>query len=99
MWYISAHSCRTQIQRSLPMIYFFLVLSILTFLLFGFDKNAARMNQWRIPEKVLLGLSILGGAAGGLIGMQVFRHKTRKNYFWIILIAAACVHLFLVVTL
>ena len=81
------------------MIYFFLVLSILTFLLFGFDKNAARMNQWRIPEKVLLGLSILGGAAGGLIGMQVFRHKTRKNYFWIILIAAACVHLFLVVTL
>ncbi len=81
------------------MIYFFLVLSILTFLLFGFDKNAARMNQWRIPEKVLLGLSILGGAAGGLLGMQVFRHKTRKNYFWIILIAAACVHLFLVVTL
>ncbi len=81
------------------MIYFFLVLSILTFLLFGFDKNAARMNQWRIPEKVLLGLSILGGAVGGLLGMQVFRHKTRKNYFWIILIAAACVHLFLVVTL
>ncbi len=38
------------------MIYFFLVLSILTFLLFGYDKNAARMNQWRIPEKVLLGL-------------------------------------------
>ena len=81
------------------MIYLFLVLSILTFLLFGFDKNAARMNQSRIPEKVLLGLTILGGAAGGLIGMQVFRHKTRKNYFWIILIAAACVHLFLVVTL
>ncbi|NMC15351.1 MAG: DUF1294 domain-containing protein [Chloroflexi bacterium] len=81
------------------MIYLFLVLSILTFLLFGFDKNAARMNQWRIPEKVLLGLSILGGAVGGLLGMQVFRHKTRKNYFWIILIAAACVHLFLVVTL
>ena len=99
MCYISAHSCHTQNQRSLPMIYFFLVLSILTFLLFGFDKNAARMNQWRIPEKVLLGLSILGGAAGGLLGMQVFRHKTRKNYFWIILIAAACVHLFLVVTL
>lgn len=81
------------------MIYLFLVLSILTFLLFGFDKNAARMNQWRIPEKVLLGLSILGGAVGGLLGMQVFRHKTHKNYFWIILIAAACVHLFLVVTL
>ena len=81
------------------MIYLFLVLSILTFLLFGFDKNAARMNQWRIPEKVLLGLSILGGAAGGLLGMQVFRHKTRKNYFWIIPIAAACVDLFLVVTL
>ena len=81
------------------MLYLFLTLSILTFLLFGFDKNAARMGQWRIPEKVLLGLSLLGGAAGGLLGMLSFRHKTRKNYFWIILKAAACVHLFLLATI
>jgi len=81
------------------MLYLFLTLSILTFLLFGYDKNAARMGQWRIPEKVLLGLSLLGEAAGGLLGMLSFRHKTRKNYFWIILIAAACVHLFLLATI
>ena len=77
------------------MFYLFLALSLLTFLLFGFDKNAARTNQWRVPEKVLLGLSILGGAAGGLLGMLTFRHKTRKNYFWVVLIASACAHLFL----
>jgi uncharacterized membrane protein YsdA (DUF1294 family) len=96
MWYISAHYCRnlTRLEPNF-MLYLFLALSLLTFLLFGFDKNAARQNQWRIPEKVLLGLSILGGAAGGLLGMLTFRHKTRKNYFWVILIAAACVHLFL----
>jgi len=80
------------------MIYPLLALSILTFLLFGYDKNAARTHQWRIPEKVLLGLSILGGAAGGLLGMLTFQHKTRKNYFWVILITSACMHLFLLTT-
>ena len=77
------------------MLYLFLALSLLTFLLFGYDKNAARLNQRRIPERVLLGLSILGGAAGGLAGMLSFRHKTRKSYFWIILLAALCLHIFL----
>lgn len=59
-------------------------ISMITFLLLGYDKFQAKNNAWRVPEKVLLSLGIFDGAIGGLIGMQTFHHKTRKNYFWLI---------------
>lgn len=52
-------------------------MSLLTFILFGADKHKARAHKWRIPEKTLLGLSLLGGFAGGFLGMEFFRHKTK----------------------
>ncbi len=58
-------------------------LNFINFLLFGYDKFQAKRGGWRIPEKVLLGLSLFGGGIGGLAGMLVFRHKTRKNIFWL----------------
>lgn len=58
-------------------------INIINFLLFGYDKFQAKRGGWRIPEKVLLGLSIFGGGIGGLAGMLMFRHKTRKNIFWL----------------
>ena len=57
-------------------------LSAAAFIAYGADKSKARRGAWRIPEKVLLGLSFFGGAAGGLCGMLLFRHKTRHWYFW-----------------
>ncbi len=71
----------------------FIPLSFITFLLYGYDKFQAKSDGWRVPEKVLLFLGVFGGAIGGLIGMQVFHHKTRKNYFWIINGLAAVVHI------
>ena len=56
-------------------------MSLLTFILFGADKHKARAHKWRIPEKTLLGLSLLGGFAGGFLGMEFFRHKTKHWYF------------------
>ena len=61
-------------------------LNFLNFLLFGYDKFQAKRGGWRIPEKVLLGLTLFGGGLGGLAGMLVFRHKTRKNIFWFVTI-------------
>lgn len=58
-------------------------LNFINFLLFGYDKFQAKQGGWRIPEKVLLGLTLLGGGVGALAGMWLFRHKTRKNHFWI----------------
>lgn len=70
-------------------------LSIIEFLLFGYDKLQAQNGGQRIPEKVLLGVGIVGGALGGLLGMRIFRHKTRHFQFWLILGVAAIVHLLL----
>jgi len=63
---------------------FAIPLNIINFLLFGYDKFQAKKGGWRIPERLLLSLSLLGGGIGGLAGMLVFRHKTRKTYFWIV---------------
>ena len=61
---------------------FLAAVSLAAFILYGADKSKARRGAWRIPEKVLLSLSFFGGAAGGLLGMVLFRHKTRHWYFW-----------------
>ncbi len=58
--------------------------SLLTFILYGADKAKAKKGAWRVPEKVLLGFSFFGGAVGGLLGMTLFRHKTRHWYFWLV---------------
>ncbi len=51
------------------------------FLLMGLDKSRARRGAWRISEKALFLPALLGGAAGGLLGMHLFHHKTRHWYF------------------
>lgn len=56
--------------------------SLAAFIVYGADKSRAKRGAWRISEKALLGLSFFGGAAGGLLGMVLFRHKTRHWYFW-----------------
>ena len=56
-------------------------ISLLTLLLFGWDKLMAKKGLRRIPETGLLFASLLGGAFGGLCGMFLFRHKIRKPVF------------------
>ncbi len=58
-------------------------INAVTFALFCLDKARAVRGAWRIPEKVLLGCSAVGGAAGGLLGMRVAHHKTRKPLFYL----------------
>ena len=47
----------------------------------GLDKKKAIRNEWRIPEKTLFLVSIIGGSIGTLVGMYLFRHKTKHWYF------------------
>jgi uncharacterized membrane protein YsdA (DUF1294 family) len=60
---------------------FLAVMSGLALILYVADKIKAIKMAWRIPEKVLLGLSFFGGAMGGYLAMNVVRHKTKKWYF------------------
>ena len=58
-----------------------LVINLVLFAVMGIDKYKARNGLWRIPEKTLFGLAIAGGSIGGILGMQVFRHKTKHLSF------------------
>ena len=60
-----------------------LLINLLLFLLMGIDKRAAKRKKWRIPERRLLTLGIIGGGIGGILGMLVFHHKTHRIYFTI----------------
>lgn len=60
---------------------YLIFMNLLAFLLMGLDKSKARRNRWRIPEKTLFLSSILGGSIGAILGMQVFRHKTKHASF------------------
>ena len=53
----------------------------LSFALFGADKSFAKAGQYRIPEKALHLTALAGGAVGGVLAMNTFRHKTKKTSF------------------
>ncbi len=60
------------------------MMSAVSFTLFGMDKWKAVHGRWRIPETTLILTSFLLGGIGGLLGMIVFHHKTRKWKFRIL---------------
>ena len=55
--------------------------NLLAFVLYGVDKLKAKKGAWRIPEATLLLVAFLGGSVGALLGMEVFRHKTKHAKF------------------
>lgn len=62
-------------------IIYLLVMNILGLCVMGLDKYKAKKNLWRIPEKTLFAVSILGGSLGTWAGMYLFHHKTRHRNF------------------
>lgn len=57
------------------------VMSLWAFCLMGADKRRAKQGARRVPERTLWLAALLGGAAGGTLGMWCFRHKTKHWYF------------------
>lgn len=56
-------------------------LSVITFMVYAFDKAAAKANRWRTPENTLHILALLGGWPGALLAQQLLRHKSAKVEF------------------
>lgn len=84
-------------------VLYLISINVITFYVYGIDKQKARRNKWRISEKALLGLAVIGGFVGAFAGMQVFRHKTKHMKFtigvptiailWIIIVLVSCKYL------
>lgn len=66
------------------MTFYLILINALCMAVMCLDKNFARRHRRRIPEKALLGLAACGGAAGTLLAMALFHHKTRKPKFYIL---------------
>ena len=64
------------------LLFIYATVGVIAFFAYGIDKHRAKCGKWRTPEKLLLGLGFFGGAVGALLGMNLFRHKTRHWYFW-----------------
>ena len=82
--------------------FYLLIINALGFLLMLVDKWKARKNRWRVRESTLLLIAALGGSVGSLLGMYLFRHKTRHLKFTLgipLILAAQCIAAVLVMAL
>ena len=63
------------------LIYYLILINAIALILMLADKHKAKKNLWRIPEATLMGAAVLGGSVGALLGMYLFRHKTKHLKF------------------
>ncbi len=73
---------------------YFVAINLITFCVFGYDKKLAEKARWhakknkksnyRVSEKSLHTLQLLGGSPGSLVAMAIFRHKIKKKNFLIV---------------
>ena len=71
-----------------PLVAWIVGWSLSAFAVYGVDKWEARRGGWRVPEVVLHALAVVGGFPGAWAGRLVFRHKTQKPVFLVVLVAA-----------
>ena len=71
-----------------PLVAWVVAWSLPAFVMYGLDKRQAGNDGWRVPETVLHSLALVGGVAGAWAGRAVFRHKTQKPVFIIVLVTA-----------
>lgn len=64
-------------------IIYLIIINIIGFLVMYIDKQKAKKGKWRIPEKTIFIITVLGGGIGTISGMYAFRHKTQKLHFTI----------------
>ena len=63
------------------LLYYLIVINVVTFLVYGIDKWKAKQSKWRIPEATLLLLAVIGGSVGAWLGMKTWHHKTMHKKF------------------
>lgn len=74
-------------------ILYLIVVNIITFIVFLWDKVRAKEGEWRVSESTILLFAALGGTPAAFLARAIFRHKTRKQPFGYILVAIAVIQI------
>ena len=70
-----------ELKLSEMLLIYLIVVNIIGFLIMLIDKKKAEKGKWRIQEKTIFIVTLLGGGIGTISGMYIFRHKTKKLQF------------------
>ena len=73
----------SQILTLQNIVVYLVIVNILGFAVMYIDKQKAKKGSWRIKESTIFVITFLGGGVGTILGMYVFRHKTKKLKFTI----------------
>lgn len=76
-----------------------ILINLTAFFAMGADKRRSIRHRWRIPERRLLLLALLGGSAGEALGMLLFRHKIRSRLFALGVPALLVIHILILLFL
>ena len=79
-WKNQDYDGRNRKMEKLVIVYF-VTMNLIGVMVMAADKRKAIKHKWRIPEKVLFLVALLGGSAGTWGGMYLFHHKTKHWYF------------------
>ena len=75
------------------LLWYLLAVNLLSFVIWGYDKSAAKRKNRRISEKTLFLITFLGGSGGSLTAMHLFRHKTKHWYFTVFIPLIFALHI------
>ena len=74
-------------------LYAYGLASAITFVAYGLDKRRAVRGDWRIPERSLHLMELLGGWPGGILGQLLFHHKRRKGSYMLVFAGIVAFHI------
>ena len=76
---------------------YFVAINFYTYREFSYDKHASRFKVWRVSERKLLQLALMGGTPAAFYACKKFRHKTKKRSFKIKLYAIAAIQFIFII--
>ena len=65
------------------LLIYLIIINIVAFIVYAWDKRKAKKGAWRTPESTLLLLAAVGGSVGALLAMYMLRHKTNHKKFFL----------------
>lgn len=63
---------------------YLVAINLIAYILYAIDKYKSKRQKWRISEKALIMVALLGGSIGALFAMKIFHHKTKHKKFTIV---------------